>query len=382
MTNAITIEIAAPTKAAEEAIQNFAAKVNAWLGSLTSNFAPNLAEIPVEAAKAFEKVDEECAKSTRSRLALLDDEYESRVRNLSVETELSGRQLQILERIRDLDKESFTGRMQARLTELYNNWSNLGGNLAANILGGIERAVNGVSEAIMGAITGTRTWGQVFAQIGRQIIANLISMVVQWIASMTVLAAIRKLFHAESVSEAGGITAAWAVPAALISIATKGAAVVAGMTAYTVGLAAAQGIAAGMSAAGGAAGFAEGGLTPGGPSLIEVGERGPEFVIRNAALRRFGADFFERLNAGVLDLYALAKITDACSLPVNAMAVPGGPTVKELASVGVRRISLGPFVMLAAYTAAHAAAAELLTSGTYGAFPDLANARTVLTRHL
>ncbi len=340
MANAITIEIAAPTKAAEDAIQNFAAKVNAWLGSLASEFAPNLTEITVKAAKAFEQIDEAYAKSTKSRLALLKDEYESRVSKLTSETELSGRQLKILERVRDLEKETFTGRMQAQLTELYNNWSNLGGNLAANILGGIERAVNGVSEAIMGAITGTRTWGQVFAQIGRQIIANLISMVVQWIASMTILAAIRKLFHAESVSEAGGITAAWAVPAALISIATKGAAVVAGMTAYTVGLAAAQGIAAGMSAAGGAAGYAEGGLTPGGPSLIQVGERGPEFVIRNAALRRFGADFFERLNAGVLDLYALANASPGLRSPdygaMAAVARPGSVTVQgHKAYVGV-----------------------------------------------
>ncbi|GAB7182215.1 isocitrate lyase/phosphoenolpyruvate mutase family protein [Kitasatospora sp. Ki12] len=67
---------------------------------------------------------------------------------------------------------------------------------------------------------------------------------------------------------------------------------------------------------------------------------------------------------GLLDLDALAELCKRSALPVNAMAVPGGPTVAELAATGVRRISLGTGLAQAAYTAAHRAAAELLGAGT------------------
>ncbi|WP_327678518.1 isocitrate lyase/PEP mutase family protein [Kitasatospora sp. NBC_00458] len=67
---------------------------------------------------------------------------------------------------------------------------------------------------------------------------------------------------------------------------------------------------------------------------------------------------------GLLDLDALAGLCARSPLPVNAMAVPGGPTVTELAAAGVRRISVGTGLAQLAYTAAHRAAAELLDRGT------------------
>ncbi|ROR43557.1 isocitrate lyase/PEP mutase family protein [Kitasatospora cineracea] len=93
--------------------------------------------------------------------------------------------------------------------------------------------------------------------------------------------------------------------------------------------------------------------------------RPAEVVRRAEAYAAAGADSL--FVPGLLDLAALKELTAASPLPVNAMAVPGGPTVAELAAAGVRRISLGTALAQAAYTAAHRAATELLGTGTYGA---------------
>jgi len=74
---------------------------------------------------------------------------------------------------------------------------------------------------------------------------------------------------------------------------------------------------------------------------------------------------------GLLDLDTLRTLTAASPLPVNAMARPGGPTVAELAAVGVRRISVGTAVAQAAYAVAQSAAQELLESGTYRALDQM-----------
>ena len=52
------------------------------------------------------------------------------------------------------------------------------------------------------------------------------------------------------------------------------------------------------------------------------------------------------------------------------MAGPGAPDVETLASVGVRRVSVGSAVGQAAYTVARRAAAELLSKGPYGRLED------------
>ena len=49
---------------------------------------------------------------------------------------------------------------------------------------------------------------------------------------------------------------------------------------------------------------------------------------------------------------------------MNVLALPGGPTVAELASAGVRRVSTGSLLAGSAYGALMAGARELLTSGT------------------
>lgn len=68
---------------------------------------------------------------------------------------------------------------------------------------------------------------------------------------------------------------------------------------------------------------------------------------------------------GVVDLPAIADLVKQSPLPLNVMVGPGAPSVRELADVGVVRISVGPAITSAAYALATAAARELLTTGTY-----------------
>lgn len=90
--------------------------------------------------------------------------------------------------------------------------------------------------------------------------------------------------------------------------------------------------------------------------------RSDDVLARAAAYAEAGADGL--FVPGLLDLDALARLCTASPLPVNAMAVAGGPTVAELAAAGVRRISVGTGLAQLAYTAARRAAAELLGAGT------------------
>ena len=67
---------------------------------------------------------------------------------------------------------------------------------------------------------------------------------------------------------------------------------------------------------------------------------------------------------GLADLAEIARVVREAGLPVNVLALRGGPAVRELASVGVRRVSTGGALAWAAYGALVAAGRELLESGS------------------
>ncbi|MCM6774681.1 isocitrate lyase/phosphoenolpyruvate mutase family protein [Nocardia sp. CDC159] len=90
-----------------------------------------------------------------------------------------------------------------------------------------------------------------------------------------------------------------------------------------------------------------------------------DVVARAAAYAEAGADSL--FVPGLLDLDALRELSGKSPLPINVMTGPGAPAVSELAAAGVRRVSLGPVVALAAYERVRTAARELLTEGTYNA---------------
>jgi 2-methylisocitrate lyase-like PEP mutase family enzyme len=112
--------------------------------------------------------------------------------------------------------------------------------------------------------------------------------------------------------------------------------------------------------------------------LFGAGDRNArtdEVVARAESYAKAGADGL--FVPGLLDPAGLTALISQVSLPVNAMAGPGGPGVRELAAAGVRRISVGTAIAQAAYGLAERATRELLGAGGYGsleqgvAYPEL-----------
>ncbi|MEP6598042.1 MAG: isocitrate lyase/phosphoenolpyruvate mutase family protein [Actinomycetota bacterium] len=89
-----------------------------------------------------------------------------------------------------------------------------------------------------------------------------------------------------------------------------------------------------------------------------------EAISRGRAYRAAGADCVFIL--GVDELVGVEALVDALEV-VSVLAGPGRPSVTELASAGVARISIGPGGMGLAYAALGHAAAELTAHGEYPA---------------
>jgi 2-methylisocitrate lyase-like PEP mutase family enzyme len=87
-------------------------------------------------------------------------------------------------------------------------------------------------------------------------------------------------------------------------------------------------------------------------------------IARLVAYRDAGADAVYA--PGLARLDEIRTVVEAVGIPVNVLALPGGPSVPELASAGVRRVSTGGALARAAYGALLAGARELLEQGTSG----------------
>lgn len=85
-------------------------------------------------------------------------------------------------------------------------------------------------------------------------------------------------------------------------------------------------------------------------------------IARLVAYRDAGADVVYA--PGLADLAQIERVVKEVGLPVNVLVLPHVPSVDELGSAGVRRISTGSLLSNAAYGALKAGATELLTSGT------------------
>jgi len=71
---------------------------------------------------------------------------------------------------------------------------------------------------------------------------------------------------------------------------------------------------------------------------------------------------------GLTDLALIEKFVRLTPLPVNIMVTQGVPDIADLARVGVRRVSLGPWPMMAAMRVIGQAAAAVAASKQYGSF--------------
>ncbi|MGY3440053.1 MULTISPECIES: isocitrate lyase/PEP mutase family protein [unclassified Bradyrhizobium] len=105
------------------------------------------------------------------------------------------------------------------------------------------------------------------------------------------------------------------------------------------------------------------------PFLLKFGS--PEECLNEAAWRAkvyadAGADGI--FVPGLTDLALIEEFVQLTPLPVNIMVTRGVPEIPELTRVGVRRISLGPWPMMAAMRVIGEAAAAVIASRQYGAF--------------
>lgn len=85
-------------------------------------------------------------------------------------------------------------------------------------------------------------------------------------------------------------------------------------------------------------------------------------ITRLRAYRDAGAEVVYA--PGLVDLDSIARVVSEVEVPVNVLALASGPSVAELESVGVRRVSTGGALTRAAFTALRDAARELMGEGT------------------
>ena len=103
-----------------------------------------------------------------------------------------------------------------------------------------------------------------------------------------------------------------------------------------------------------------------------------EAIRRASAFRDAGADCVYPM--GLTDPSSISRFVEALDYPVNVMARPGLPDVKELEELGVARLSLGPAPSYAAMGLMKRIARELLENGTYRSLLDGAIAFDELNR--
>jgi 2-methylisocitrate lyase-like PEP mutase family enzyme len=105
--------------------------------------------------------------------------------------------------------------------------------------------------------------------------------------------------------------------------------------------------------------------------LLQIGDpakRYDETVYRLSAFREAGADCV--FAPGLRDAATIGRLVADLKCPVNILAGPGSPSVRELSKLGVARVSLGSSTMRAAVGHLRRIAEELKTTGTYSKLED------------
>jgi 2-methylisocitrate lyase-like PEP mutase family enzyme len=107
-------------------------------------------------------------------------------------------------------------------------------------------------------------------------------------------------------------------------------------------------------------------LTARAESHLYGGDDLDDTISRLTAFRAAGADVVYA--PGLTEIDDIRRVVDEVGIPVNVLAWPKAPTVAELASIGVRRVSTGGALAWAALGTLADAGRELLERGTYGYF--------------
>ncbi len=106
--------------------------------------------------------------------------------------------------------------------------------------------------------------------------------------------------------------------------------------------------------------------------LDRIGPEGgwfEETIRRGEAYRDAGADCV--FIPGVTDPAVIGALARRLACPINVLAVAGSPSIGELASLGVARVSLGSGPVRAALSLMQHLAHEVLTDGTYSALEGI-----------
>ncbi|MFJ7247292.1 isocitrate lyase/phosphoenolpyruvate mutase family protein [Kitasatospora sp. NPDC098652] len=101
----------------------------------------------------------------------------------------------------------------------------------------------------------------------------------------------------------------------------------------------------------------------------------PETVRRLDAYRRAGADGV--FVPGLSEPAAIAELVGRLSVPLNVLWTPTGPSLAELAGLGVARVSTGGLLYRAALAAAVATAAAVASGGPVGPVPGYAEVQAL-----
>lgn len=100
----------------------------------------------------------------------------------------------------------------------------------------------------------------------------------------------------------------------------------------------------------------------------DPGEREDHVVERAVGYREAGADCL--FVPGLADLDVIARLVKRCPLPLNVLLAPGtGPSIRELARVGVRRISIGHLLASASCHLVESVTRRLLQGDARGLEP-------------
>lgn len=204
---------------------------------------------------------------------------------------------------RTVSNGTFAGEFRHMLTELKNEWGSWAQQMATTLKSTFNSAITSIGNNITQVIMRTKSWGDALRDIGTTILSSVINAIIQmgvrWVLTHVMMAVAGEGIAASSAASMAPISAAlsaiWAEPAALATIATYSAAadIAPATIAASIGLT--QGIAAGMSLGG----FAQGGFTgAGNPSEIAGPVHRGEFVFSAPAVERIGVGNLEAMHAG------------------------------------------------------------------------------------
>ncbi|MBM3524760.1 MAG: isocitrate lyase/phosphoenolpyruvate mutase family protein, partial [Alphaproteobacteria bacterium] len=99
------------------------------------------------------------------------------------------------------------------------------------------------------------------------------------------------------------------------------------------------------------------------PAIAKGLDAMAETVKRATAYRAAGADCI--FIPFVTDGPTIGRLAEAIAPPINVLAQPQTPALKELAAMGVRRVTVGGNIARAAYTAVRRAIEEFRGPGTF-----------------